>query len=170
MASLTGWTTHGDPTRRDATPAAEEGRGAGRSLPWRLPRKSRDPPPPPRDSRVVGGHSTETRAGGGGSGRGGRREGAPVTSQEPPAPGPPKERGGREGGRKGGKEGGREGGRDRQSETRQALLGEQSRTFESRHGHRHTSLGVRKEKISSPSSHLFPASVQFSRSVVSDSL
>ena len=37
-------------------------------------------------------------------------------------------------------------GRDRQSETRQALLGEQSRTFESRHGHRHTSLGVRKEK------------------------
>ena len=34
----------------------------------------------------------------------------------------------------------------RQSETRQALLGEQSRTFESRHGHRHTSLGVRKEK------------------------
>ena len=71
-----------------------------------------------------------------------RREGAPVTSQEPPAPGPPKEGGGREGGRKGG----REGGRDRQSETRQALLGEQSRTFESRHGHRHTSLGVRKEK------------------------
>ena len=36
--------------RRDATPAAEEGRGAGRSLPWRLPRKRRDPP---RDSRVV---------------------------------------------------------------------------------------------------------------------
>src|SRR5699024_12708320 len=62
---------------------------------------------PPRDSRVVGGHSTETPADRGGSGRGGRREGAPVTSQEPPAPGPPKEGGGREGGRKGGREGGR---------------------------------------------------------------
>ena len=53
--------------------------------------------------------------------------GAPVTSQLPrPAP-PPKE-----------------GGRDRQSETRQALLRERSRTFKSRH--RHASPGARKEK------------------------
>ena len=61
-----------------------------------------------------------------------------MTFQETAAPVPPKE------GRGGG--GGKERERERQSETRQALLGEQSRTFESRHGHRHTSLGVRKEK------------------------
>ena len=43
-----------------------------------------------------------------------------MTSQEPPAPGPPKEGGGREGGRKGGKEGGREGGREGPAKPNQA--------------------------------------------------
>ena len=42
------------------------------------------------------------------------------------------------------RERGREGGRGRQSETRRALLGEQSRTLESRR--RHASPGARKEE------------------------
>lgn len=105
-------------TRRDATPAAEEGRGAGNYLLRRLPRRRRAPP-----TRFQGGGGTfHGDAGGGGSGA---ERGAPVTSRAPPDPLPPKEgvrEGGREGGegRGGGREGGREEGTDRQSETNQA--------------------------------------------------
>ena len=53
------------------------------------------------------------------------------TSDIPGSPGPPPPK---------------EGGSDWQNETRQALLGEQSRTFESRHRHRHASPGAGKEK------------------------
>ena len=40
----------------------------------------------------------------------------------------------------------KEGGRERQSKTRQVLLREQSKTFDSRHRQRHASSGARKEK------------------------
>ena len=116
-------------------PATEEGRGAGKDLLRRLPRRRLTPP---RDPGVLGGtfHGDAGGRWGLGAEAGSAERGAPASGiADSPGPPPPKERE---------REGGREGGRGRQSETRRALLGEQSRTLESRR--RHASPGARKEE------------------------